>query len=252
MRAPGSFGRALRRLNSSSEKVPPVTLTAAADISAHPHFEPFVKAERILHYEVQAKLGEGGMGVVYKALDQKLNRYVALKFLPPHIGGSGLHFQRFLQEANALSALNHPHIATIYAVETAGDRQFLSLEFLPGGTLKAKLRQSAATLSFENVLKYGQQAAEGLAHAHARGIIHRDVKTSNLMLTEQGDVKLTDFGIAKLTGSSLNTSPGGLIGTIVRVNAGDNILKLRIAPSVEVEITRGAVAGLQSEPQSGS
>jgi len=189
-------------------------LTAAADTSAHPHFEPFAKAERILHYEVQAKLGEGGMGVVYKALDQKLNRYVALKFLPPHIGGSGLHFQRFLQEANALSALNHPHIATIYAVETAGDRQFLSLEFLPGGTLKAKLRQSAATLSFENVLKYGQQAAEGLAHAHARGIIHRDVKTSNLMLTEGGDVKLTDFGIAKLTGSSLNTSPGGLIGTI--------------------------------------
>src|SRR5262249_20956442 len=96
----------------------------------------------------------------------------------------------------------------------AGDRQFLSLEFLPGGTLKAKLRQSAATLSFENVLKYGQQAAEGLAHAHARGIIHRDVKTSNLMLTEAGDVKLTDFGIAKLTGTSLNTAPGGLIGTI--------------------------------------
>src|SRR5215468_11292276 len=181
MRAPGSFGRALRRLNSSSEKVPPVTLTAAADTSDHPHFEPFAKAERILHYEVQAKLGEGGMGVVYKALDQKLNRYVALKFLPPHIGGSGLHFQRFLQEANALSALNHPHIATIYAVETAGDKQFLVLEYLPGGTLRAKLHQASGSLTIEDIFKYAQQTAEGLAHAHSRGIVHRDVKTSNLM-----------------------------------------------------------------------
>ena len=214
MRAPRSFGRALRRLKSRSDIAAPAPSTAAADTSAHSHFAPLAKAEQILHYEIQAKLGEGGMGVVYKALDQKLNRYVALKFLPPHIDGSGLHFQRFLQEANVLSALNHPHIATIYAVETAGDRQFLSLEFLPGGTLKAKLQQSAAALSFENVLKYGQQAAEGLAHAHARGIIHRDVKTSNLMLTEEGELKLTDFGIAKLTGSSLSTTPGGLIGTI--------------------------------------
>jgi len=173
--------------------------------------------ERVLHYEVQAKLGEGGMGVVYKAVDQRLNRLVALKFLPPQIHHSNVDLQRFLQEANALSALNHPHIATIYAVETAGEQQFLVLEYLPGGTLKAKLQQtcsSGAVLSIEDVLKYAQQTAEGLAHAHARGIVHRDVKTSNLMLTEEGDVKITDFGVAKLTGSSLRTIPGSLLGTI--------------------------------------
>ena len=178
---------------------------------------PFAGGERLLHYEIQAKLGEGGMGIVYKALDQKLNRLVALKFLPPQIDASGVHLQRFLQEANALSALNHPNIATIYAVETAGDRQFLSMEFLPGGTLKAELeriKNGGTTLSLDEVLKYAQQTAEGLAHAHAHGIIHRDVKPSNLMLTEAGDVKITDFGVAKLTGSSLKTLPGGLVGTI--------------------------------------
>src|SRR5262249_44022804 len=110
-----------------------------------------------------------------------------------------------------------PNIATIYAVETAGDRQFLSMEFLPGGTLKAKLeltKSGSAILSFDDVLKYAQQTAEGLAHAHAHGIIHRDVKTSNLMLTAEGHLKITDFGLAKLTGSSLKTLPGGLMGTI--------------------------------------
>jgi len=173
--------------------------------------------ERVLHYDVQTKLGEGGMGVVYRALDQKLNRLVALKFLPPQIDRSDADLQRFLQEANALSALNHPHIATIYTVETTGEQHFLVLEYLPGGTLKAKLQQtysSGAVLSIEDVLKYAQQTAEGLAHAHARGIIHRDVKTSNLMLTKEGDVKITDFGVAKLSGSSLATVPGSLLGTI--------------------------------------
>src|SRR6266849_2383773 len=173
--------------------------------------------ERVLHYDVQTKLGEGGMGVVYRALDQKLNRLVALKFLPPQIDRSDADLQRFLQEANALSALNHPHIATIYAVETTGEQHFLVLEYLPGGTLKAKLQQtysSGAVLSIEDVLKYARQTAEGLAHAHARGIVHRDVKTSNLMLTKEGDVKITDFGVAKLSGSSLATVPGSLMGTI--------------------------------------
>ena len=173
--------------------------------------------ERVLHYEVQSKLGEGGMGVVYKAVDQKLHRLVALKFLPPQAPHSNADFQRFLQEANALSALNHPHISTIFAVETVGEQQFLVLEYLAGGTLKAKLQQtysSGAVLSIEDVLKYARQTAEGLAHAHSRGIVHRDVKTSNLMLTAEGDVKVTDFGVAKLSGSSIATVPGSLMGTI--------------------------------------
>jgi serine/threonine-protein kinase len=173
--------------------------------------------ERVLHYEVQAKLGEGGMGVVYKAVDQKLHRLVALKFLPAQAPHSNVDFERFLQEANALSALNHPHISTIYAVETSGEQQFLVLEYLPGGTLKAKLQKtygSGGVLSIDDVLRYARQTAEGLAHAHSRGIVHRDVKTSNLMLSEEGDVKITDFGVAKLSGSSIATVPGSLMGTI--------------------------------------
>ncbi len=218
MRAPRSLGRALKVVKLKAAKFArPSIDRAVLDRDTQSHCLGFAKAERILHYEIQTKLGEGGMGIVYKAIDQKLNRFVALKFLPPQIDASGVHFQRFLQEANALSALNHPNIATIYAVETAGDRQFLSIELLPGGTLKAKLQQTydrGATLPFDDILKYAQQTAEGLAHAHARGIIHRDVKTSNLMLTEEGDVKITDFGVAKLGGSSLSTVPGSLLGTI--------------------------------------
>src|SRR6266852_4771386 len=218
MRPPRSLGRALKVVKLKAAKFArPSIDRAVLDRDTQSHCLGFAKTERILHYEIQTKLGEGGMGIVYKAIDQKLNRFVALKFLPPQIDASGVHFQRFLQEANALSALNHPNIATIYAVETAGDRQFLSIELLPGGTLKAKLQQTydrGATLPFDDILKYAQQTAEGLAHAHARGIIHRDVKTSNLMLTEEGDVKVTDFGVAKLTGSSLRTLPGSLMGTI--------------------------------------
>jgi serine/threonine-protein kinase len=174
-------------------------------------------AQTVLHYEIQSKLGEGGMGVVYKALDTKLNRAVALKFLPPQLDHSNADLQRFLQEAQALSALNHPHIATIYAVETAGEKRFLVLEYLPGGTLKAKLDQvrgSGGSLAIDDIFKYAQQTAEGLAHAHSRGIVHRDVKTSNLMLTAEGNVKITDFGLAKLGASSLATIPGSLMGTI--------------------------------------
>ncbi len=198
-------------------KAPSTGSTAGGTLPAKTELNGQAASEQILHYEVRAKLGEGGMGVVYKAVDRKLNRLVALKFLPPQIDRSGVDLERFLQEANALSALNHPHIATIYSLETDGERQFLVLEYLPGGTLKAKLQQarnSGTSLSTEDILKYAQQTAEGLAHAHARGIIHRDVKTSNLMLTEEGDVKVTDFGLAKLTGSSLRTLPGSLMGTI--------------------------------------
>ncbi len=173
--------------------------------------------QSVLHYEIQTKLGQGGMGVVYKAIDKKLNRAVALKFLPLQIDRSNTDLQRFLQEAQALSALNHPHIATIYAVEDGGEQQFIVLEYLAGGTLKAKLQEaygSGGSLAIDDIVKYARQTAEGLAHAHSRGIVHRDVKTSNLMLTAEGNVKITDFGVAKLGGSPLATIPGSLMGTI--------------------------------------
>ncbi len=173
--------------------------------------------QTVLHYEVKELLGEGGMGVVYKALDLKLNRLVALKFLPPGLAASVETRERFAQEATALSLLNHPHIATLFDIQEVESRRFLVLEYLPGGTLKARmdaLSHEGKRLSIDEVLEYAKQTAEGLAHAHRRGIIHRDIKTSNLMLTEEGQLKITDFGVAKLSRFGGSTTPGSLIGTV--------------------------------------
>jgi serine/threonine protein kinase/Tfp pilus assembly protein PilF len=182
--------------------------------------------QTISHYEVLEKLGEGGMGVVYKAHDTKLDRIVALKFLPQQITVSAEDKARFLQEAKAISALNHSNIATIhdidevdapaYADASAGRHQFLVLEYIPGGTLKSKLKYLKSEdkeFSLPEVLDYSIQAAEALAHAHRHQIIHRDVKTDNLMLTEEGKVKLTDFGLAKLRGSVQVTKTDTTVGT---------------------------------------
>src|SRR5262245_46735704 len=215
-RLSGTFLK-LARLDVAAPDIDSVTAVAEEQTSGCVPWLTSAVVEKVLHYQVQTKLGQGGMGVVYKALDEKLNRAVALKFLPLQIDRSNADLQRFLQEAQALSALNHPHIATIHAVEAAGEQQFLVLEYLPGGTLKAKLQQaygSGGSLAIDDIFKYARQTAEGLAHAHSRGIVHRDVKTSNLMLTEEGNVKITDFGVAKLSGSRLATIPGSLMGTI--------------------------------------
>src|SRR5215813_1901048 len=169
------------------------------------------------HYEITGKLGEGGMGVVYKAWDQKLRRYVALKFLPPRQAGSAGQAARLRQEAHAISALNHPHIATIYDIDEVEGQFFLTLEFLPGGTLQSHLdhlKAAGKTLNLEQGIEYAVQIADALAHAHAHGVIHRDVKTGNMLLTESGSLKITDFGLAKLLAhESTMTEPGKVIGT---------------------------------------
>ena len=168
------------------------------------------------HYEILDKLGEGGMGVVYKAHDMKLDRDVALKFLPANLPVAHEHITRFELEAKAISALNHPHIATIYDVDEADGRKYIVLEYIPGGTLKSKLRQLTSDgkeLSISEVLEYGIQIAGALSHAHRHLIIHRDVKTDNLMLTEEGTVKLADFGLAKLRDSVQVTKTGSPLGT---------------------------------------
>ncbi len=170
----------------------------------------------VSHYEILEKLGEGGMGVVYKARDLRLHRFVALKFLPRKSTVTQEELGRFQQEARAISALNHPHIATIYDVDEASGDQFLVLEYLPGGTLKSHfkdLQSSGRELSIAQVLDYGMQIAEGLAHAHHNGIVHRDMKTENLILTAEGSIKITDFGLAKLWGSTHLTKIGSTIGT---------------------------------------
>jgi serine/threonine protein kinase/Flp pilus assembly protein TadD len=171
----------------------------------------------ISHYKILEKLGEGGMGIVYKAHDTKLDRDVALKFLPPHLDASEEDLSRFQQEAKAISALNHPHIETIYDVDEIDDQKYLVLEYIPGGTLKSKLKQLRSedkTFSISEVLDYGIQLAEGLGHAHRHQIIHRDVKTDNILLTEEGKVKLTDFGLAKLRGTVHKTKTGSTLGTV--------------------------------------
>ena len=156
------------------------------------------------------------MGVVYKAEDVKLHRIVALKFLPENFTVSEDETARFQREAEAISALNHPNIATIYEFDEAEGRKFLSLEFLPGGTLKAKVNRLLSRgehFSLDEVLGYGIQMADGLAHAHRRQIVHRDVKTDNVMLTEEGRVKITYFGLAKFKGATHLTRTGSTLGT---------------------------------------
>ena len=168
------------------------------------------------HYKILEKLGEGGMGVVYKAHDTKLDRIVALKFLPQQITVSDEDQSRFLLEARAISTLNHPNIATIYDIDEVDGQTFLVLEYIPGGTLKSTLKYLKSEdkeFSLAEVLDYGIQAAEALAHAHRHQIIHRDVKTDNLMLTDEGKLKLTDFGLAKFRGSAQVTKTGTTVGT---------------------------------------
>jgi non-specific serine/threonine protein kinase len=170
----------------------------------------------ISHYRILEKLGEGGMGVVYRARDTKLDRDVALKFLPANLIASPEELARFEQEAKTVSALNHSNIAGIYDVDEVEGQRFLVLEYIPGGTLKSRLKELKSedkVFSISEVFDYGLQMAEALAHAHRHGIIHRDVKTENMMLTGEGRVKLADFGLAKPRGSVQLTKAGSTLGT---------------------------------------
>ncbi len=172
--------------------------------------------ETVSHYKILEKLGEGGMGVVYKAQDLKLSRLVALKFLPAHERPTPDDAQRFQNEAQALSSLNHPGIATIYDFEESSGQRFIALEFLPGGTLRSKLREyqsSARDMPLQLVATYAVQVVDALSHAHKRNIIHRDIKTENILLTEDGKAKITDFGLAKLRGEKRLTRTGSTVGT---------------------------------------
>ena len=171
---------------------------------------------RISHYEILEKLGEGGMGVVYKAQDLTLDRLVALKFLPESTGHS-TDTTRFVQEAKAAAALNHPNICTIHGIEEADDpssalgtkRSFIVMEFVDGQMLEEK----KASLSQKQAIEIGIQIAEGLAAAHEQGIVHRDIKPENIMIRKDGRVQIMDFGLAKLRGASRLTKEGSTVGT---------------------------------------
>jgi eukaryotic-like serine/threonine-protein kinase len=172
----------------------------------------------ILHYNILEKLGEGGMGEVYKAQDTKLDRFVALKFLPSKLTATEDEKSRFIQEAKTASAMNHPNVCTIYSIEEyenkQGDKQlFIAMEFVDGKTLSDKKE----TLSEKQKLEISAQVAEGLAAAHEKGIVHRDIKPDNIMIRKDGIVQIMDFGLAKLYSSkdiSRLTKAGTTLGTM--------------------------------------
>jgi serine/threonine protein kinase/dienelactone hydrolase len=182
----------------------------------------------IAHYEVMEKLGEGGMGVVYKALDTRLNRAVSLKVLPSYRVADPERKQRFVKEARAASALNHPNIVTVYDINQAEGVDFIAMEYVAGKTLDRHIPQKGMQIG--KVLEVGIKIAEALTAAHAAGIIHRDLKPSNVMVSDSGQVKILDFGLAKLIEktelnaeekppadtreSSLRTDEGMILGTI--------------------------------------
>ena len=167
--------------------------------------------ETILHYKILEKLGEGGMGVVYLAEDTKLKREVAIKFLPHHISANEEERKRFEIEAQAAASLNHPNIATIYSIENSGDEIFIVMEYIDGIELKDKIKSTPIPIN--EAINIAIQIAEGLAAAHKKGIVHRDIKSQNIMITKDGLAKIMDFGLAKISGGIEITKIGSTVGT---------------------------------------
>ena len=166
----------------------------------------------VSHYRILDKIGEGGMGVVYKAQDTRLERLVAVKFLPPGLAVLDSARHRFVNEARAASSLNHPNVAIVYDVGEAEYSSFIVMELVEGETLKARLQGERLTV--EQVRAIAIQIAEGLSAAHSKGIVHRDIKPENLLLTRDGSIKIMDFGIAKLSDDAHLTQTGTTLGTL--------------------------------------
>ena len=168
--------------------------------------------QTISHYKILEKLGEGGMGVVYKAHDTKLDRVVALKFLPHHLTTNDAEKARFLQEARAAAQINHPNVCSIIDIQEFNGEPYIVMEYVDGQTLRAKIQ--SAKVSVQDAVTYAIQVGEALHEAHAKGIVHRDIKCENIMVNAKNQIKVMDFGLAKLKGSLKLTRTSSTVGTL--------------------------------------